>query len=86
MLFRSNIALLLLIKQNNEPVGREGERGRGSGERGGREGGEGGGGEVVERDGRGMEVGDGKNARGAVSVGGDDVGVWDDGVKEVGMV
>ena len=37
MLFRSIIALLLLIKQNNEPVGREGE---GEGEReekGGRE-------------------------------------------------
>ena len=49
MLFRSIIALLLLIKQNNEPVGREGEgsegregkreRGRG-GERGGRREGE----------------------------------------------
>ena len=41
MLFRSIIALLLLIKQNNEPVGRERERGEGRGKEGGEGEGEG---------------------------------------------
>ena len=41
MLFRSIIALLLPIKQNNEPVGRERERGEGRGKEGGEGEGEG---------------------------------------------